>query len=57
MVKVRLTYVRDSEEEQAIIDKLNECFNVVNISKVYPGRRTSKYDNVYIDVEINNAEN
>lgn len=31
MVKVRLTYVRDSEEEQAIIDKLNECFNIVNI--------------------------
>lgn len=53
LIKVRLTYVRGSEEEQVLIDKLNECFEVINISKVYQGRGSSKFDNIYIDLEVN----
>ena len=47
LIKVRLTYVKGS------IDKLNECFEVINISKVYQGRGSSKFDNIYIDLEVN----
>lgn len=52
MVKVRLTYVADSEEEQEILKVLEEQFNVVSVSREYKGRGASKYNNIYIDVEI-----
>lgn len=51
MVKVRLTYVADSDEEKAVLDVLKEQFNVVNVSKEYAGRGGSKYNNIYIDLE------
>lgn len=51
MVKVRLTYVAGSQEEQAVLDVLKEQFNVVNVSKEYAGRGGSKYNNIYVDLE------
>ncbi|MEE0976205.1 MAG: hypothetical protein UH543_00530 [Bacteroidales bacterium] len=53
MVKVRLTYVSGSEEEQEVLDVLKEKFNVLKVSKEYPGRNDSKYSNIYVDVEVN----
>lgn len=52
MVKVRLTYVQDSKEEQEVLEVLKEQFNVVNVSKEYRGRGNSQYANVYVDVEL-----
>lgn len=53
MVKVRLTYVQNSKEEQEVLDVLKEKFNVLKVSKEYPGRNDSKYSNIYVDVEVN----
>lgn len=52
MVKVRLTYVADSNEEKTVLDVLKEQFNVVNVSREYRGRGTSKFNNIYIDLEV-----
>ena len=52
MVKVRLTYVANSKEEQQVLNVLKEKFNVVNMSKEYKGRGGSQYSNIYIDVEV-----
>ena len=51
MIKVRLTYVTDSKEEQQVIEVLKEKFNVLQVSKEYKGRGTSQYSNLYIDIE------
>lgn len=56
MVKVRLTYVADSNEEKIVLETLKEAFNVINVSKEYKGRGNSKYNNVYIDLEIGEKE-
>lgn len=52
MVKVRLTYVADSQEEQQVLDVLKEQFNVLKVSKEYKGRDGSPYSNIYIDLEV-----
>lgn len=51
MLKIRITYA-DNAEKDAAIKKIEENFNVLNISKVYPGRNGSQYSNIYIDVEV-----
>lgn len=51
MVKVRLTYVADSDEEKAVLDVLKEQFEVINVSREYKGRGGSKYNNIYVDLE------
>ena len=51
MVKVRLTYVANSDEEQAVLEVLKKEFNVVNVSREYKGRGTSQYNNIYVDLE------
>lgn len=56
MVKVRLTYVADSHEGKIVLETLKEAFNVINVSKEYAGRGNSKYNNVYIDLEIGEKE-
>lgn len=50
MIKIRLTYA-DDEEKDIAIEKIKESFEVLNISREYNGRGTSKYSNIYIDVE------
>lgn len=51
-VKVRLTYVTGSEDEQQVLDVLAQNFDILKVSKEYPGRDGSKYSNIYVDVEI-----
>lgn len=48
MIKIRLTYADDKEKNIAI-KKIKENFEVLNISKEYPGQRNNKYSNIYID--------
>lgn len=52
MIKIRLSYVANSKEEQQVLDVLKEKFNVVNVSKEYKGRGGSAYSNIYIDLEV-----
>lgn len=50
MLKIRITFTDQSELNNAI-KKLQKEFNILLISKVYKGRGSSKYSNVYLDVE------
>lgn len=52
MVKVRLTYVADSGEELQVLETLRENFKVLNVSDEYKGRGKSKYNNIYVDLEV-----
>lgn len=54
MIKVRLTFVDTREghsELTGAIKILNDNCIVLNKSKVYKGRGTTKYSNVYLDIE------
>lgn len=51
MIKIRITFSNE-EEKNIALEKINENFNVLNISKVYAGRGNSQYSNIYIDVNI-----
>ena len=53
MLKVRITFTDDREgyrELEDIKTTLKDNFDILSESKVYPGRGTSKFSNVYIDV-------
>ena len=56
MVKVRLTYVQDSDEEKAVLEVLKQQFNVIQVSREYKGRGNSQYSNIYVDVEVKGNE-
>lgn len=51
MIKLRITYSIETEKDAAI-KEIEKNFNVLNISRVYPGRNGSKFSNIYIDVEL-----
>lgn len=51
MIKIRITFSNE-EEKNIAIEKINDNFNVLNISKVYSGRGNSRYSNIYIDVNL-----
>ena len=51
MLKLRITYLDETEKEEAI-KNIEKMFKVLNVSRVYPGRGSSKFSNVYIDVEL-----
>ena len=54
MLKIRITFA-DTEpgrkELEEALDQLDQDFNVLNRSKVYQGRGTSIYSNIYLEVE------
>lgn len=55
MLKIRITFVDTNEgheEKDKVIKKLNDEYVVINESKVYKGRNGSKYNNIYLDVEV-----
>lgn len=55
MIKVRLTFVdtREGRSELAgAIKILNDNYIVLNQSKVYKGLGTTKYSNIYLDIEL-----
>lgn len=38
MVKIRFTYVKNSDEEKKVLKVLKEQFDILNISREYEGR-------------------
>lgn len=55
MIKVRLTFVdtpKGCSELAGAIKILNDNYIVLNQSKVYKGRGTTKYSNIYLDIEL-----
>lgn len=55
MLKIRVTFV-DSDNKSVndinkILSVLEKEFQILNQSKVYKGRGTSKYSNIYIDID------
>ncbi|MGU8154426.1 hypothetical protein ACV3T0_13805 [Clostridium perfringens] len=54
MLKIRITFV-DSEKGRAELDTavstLEKEYNILNKSRVYPGRGNSQYSNIYLDIE------
>ena len=54
MLKIRITFVDDAKgnkEVENAKEVIKENFTIVNQSRVYKGRGTSMYSNVYLDVE------
>lgn len=51
MLKLRITYADESEKDAAV-KNIEENFNILNISRVYPGRNGSKFSNIYIDLQL-----
>lgn len=54
MLKIRITYVKDKQKEEVeeLIQKIKILgYDVLNESKEYLGRGTSKYVSKYIDIE------
>lgn len=50
MLKIRITYANQDELNLAI-EKLQQEFKVLCISRPYKGRGQSCYSNIYLDVE------
>lgn len=54
MLKIRITFVdneKGTAELDAAVSTLEKEYNILNKSKIYPGRGNSQYSNVYLDVE------
>ena len=55
MLKIRVTFVDEDSKSINDIEKdlsvLEKDFQILNQSKVYKGRGTSKYSNIYIDID------
>ena len=51
MLKIRITFVDDAKGNENAKEVIKENFTIVNQSRVYKGRGTSMYSNVYLDVE------
>ncbi|MCX0413105.1 hypothetical protein [Clostridium perfringens] len=57
MIKMRLTFVNDKDgrkECDEVLKGIVKMYKVVNVSKYYKGRGSSKYSNLYIDLELLN---
>lgn len=55
MLKIRVTFEDDSfdEVEKFIRDIEQQGYIILNKSKIYKGRMSSCYDNIYIDIKKN----
>lgn len=54
MVKIRITFVDTPEgnkELQKSLKAIQDKFIIINKSKVYKGRGSSQYSNIYLDLE------
>lgn len=56
MVKIRLTHVKNSDEEKKVLKALKEQFEIISISREYEGRGNSEYCNLYIDVKVGDRD-
>ena len=54
MIKMRLTFIDTKEgnvELDNALNKISKGFTVIQTSKIYKGRGTSKYSNIYLEVD------
>ena len=55
MLKIRVTFVdgdnKSINDINKILSALEKDFQILNQSKVYKGRGTSKYSNIYLDID------
>lgn len=55
MLKIRVTFVDEDSKSvndiNKILSALEKDFQILNQSKVYKGRGTSKYSNIYVDID------
>lgn len=56
MLKVRVTFVDNEKGNEQLQDFLelfseNKRFEVIQESKIYKGRGTSQYSNIYVDID------
>ena len=55
MLKIRATFVDGDSESiddiNKILSTLEKEFQILNQSKVYKGKGSSKYSNIYIDID------
>lgn len=54
MIKIRATFIdtnEGSKELEKVIKNIEEKFYILNKSKVYKGRKASRYNNIYIDIQ------
>lgn len=52
MVKIRITFVDNKEGRKELsdsIENIEKGFDIISKSKIYKGRGTSLYSNIYID--------
>lgn len=49
MLKIRITY-SDKYELNKAIEKLEQQFKILSVSKPYKGRGYNAYSNIYLDV-------
>ena len=58
MIKIRLTYDKNNKKElEDAIKKIEESFIILNKSRVYEGRGSSSYNNIYLDIEVKKLGN
>ena len=50
-MKVRITFIEGTGEEKGLIEFLYLMFDIKSISKIYRGRGSSKYSNIYIELD------
>lgn len=55
MLKIRVTFVDEDSKSindiEKVLSVLEKDFQILNQSKVYKGRGTSRYSNIYIDID------
>lgn len=54
MLKIRITFVdtlEGNKELQKSLKAIQDKFIIINKSKVYKGRGSSQYSNIYLDLE------
>ena len=55
MLKIRVTFVDEDSKSindiEKVLSVLEKDFQILNQSKVYKGRGTSKYSNIDIDID------
>lgn len=52
LVKIRITFVDNVEGRKELsdsIENIEKSFDIINKSKIYKGRGTSLYSNIYLD--------
>lgn len=56
LLKIRITFIDDEKGNKEVlnaIENLKDKYTIINQSNIYRGRGSSKYSNIYLDLEEN----